>query len=288
MGASSDVRHPAPPLPDRDVADTHPAAGEAWPGLETAAAAIGVPLSPPQLTQFASYRALLLEWNARFNLTAITDPAAIEERLFWDALLLLSELDALAHDHAPTLVDIGSGAGFPALPLAIMRPAWSFTLIEATGKKVAFLTAAIAVLALPRVTAVHGRAEDVARDPARRGSWQLATARAVASVPALIELTMPLLRVGGHAVLPKGLELAAELAAGERAADLVGARLERANRVPGTATRIVVVTKTRATPAAYPRRPGIPAREPLGMADRSPIAKRRRVTASRRTTLAGG
>lgn len=235
-----------------------------WPGLTVAAAEAGVLLSPDQAARFDAYRRLLLAWNAKFNLTAITDPDEIERRLFLDSLRLLPVVARLTADSPGQLVDLGSGAGFPGIPLAIMQPERPITLIEATGKKVSFLNQAIAELNLGQTRAIHARGEDIARLPAERARYDLATARAVSSLPALIELSMPLLRVGGHAIFPKGLELAAELAAGRRAASLVGARIVSDDIAPGATTRIVVVTKHQPTPDQYPRRAGIPAREPLG------------------------
>lgn len=235
-----------------------------WPGLALAAAASGVPLSPDQVARFDAFQRLLLEWNAKFNLTAITEPDAIERRLFLDALLLAPVIDRLSPDRSGRLVDIGSGAGLPAIPLAIVQPDRPITLIEATGKKVSFLNHLIATLGLGQVRAIHARAEDVARQPAERAAYDLATARAVSSLPALIELAMPLLRVGGHAVFPKGLDLTEELAAGERAAALLGARIVGDEIATGGETRIVVVIKQQPTSNRYPRRAGIPAREPLG------------------------
>ncbi|MDQ3695045.1 MAG: 16S rRNA (guanine(527)-N(7))-methyltransferase RsmG [Chloroflexota bacterium] len=249
------------------------AAIASWPGLAPAAHANGVPLSADQLAQFATYRRVLLEWNARFNLTAITDPDEIERRLFLDALLLVPLIDRLTGANAARLVDIGSGAGFPGLPLAIARPKLTMTLIDATGKKVAFLRRLIIELSLPRVDAIHGRAEDIARQPDHRGAYDLATARAVASLPALVELTMPLLRLGGHALLPKGIDIAGELAAGRRAASLLGATVLDAGLVPDSSTRIVIVGKRHPTPDLYPRRAGIPAREPLGTVPPAPQSR---------------
>jgi 16S rRNA (guanine527-N7)-methyltransferase len=221
-------------------------------------------LSPDQIARFGAFRRLLLEWNAKFNLTAVTEPTEIERRLFLDALLLSPVIDRLAPDRSGRLVDVGSGAGFPAIPLAIVQPERPITLIEATGKKVSFLDHLITTLGLGQVRAIHARAEDVARQPAHRAGFDLATARAVSSLSALIELTMPLLREGGHAVFPKGLDLTEELAAGVRAAGLIGARIIGDEVAPGGNTRVVIVAKQQPTSDHYPRRAGIPAREPLG------------------------
>lgn len=263
MIVGSEERQQRHSIPDRAERQPRPAP---WPGLSVAADAIDVPLTPDQLARFAAYQRLLIEWNAKFNLTAIIDPTEIERRLFLDALRLVPVITRLAGDDASSLVDIGSGAGFPGIPLAITEPARPVTLIEATGKKVSFLTHVITELGLNQARAIHARAEEFARLPAERGRYDLATARAVSSLPALIELTMPLLQVGGHAVFPKGVDLAEELAAGQRAAAHLGARIVSDEIAPGSSTRVVIVTKERPTSVQFPRRAGIPAREPLGSA----------------------
>ena len=259
-----------------------------------AAAQAGAPLTPNQLAHFAAYRDLLLTWNTRINLTAIKSPTEVEHRLFLDALRLLPTLNTLLaprSDPAPStgagnpdpapstgavrlpptayrLIDIGTGAGFPGLPLKLARPDLHLTLVEATGKKATFLTRVTAELGLTGVTVLHARAEDLGHDPAHRSVYDVATARAVAALPALLELCMPLLRQGGHALFPKGTDLADELAAGRRAAPIVGARILSADPLPNSDTRLVVAAKTAPTPPRYPRRAGIPARDPLGR-DRS-------------------
>jgi len=244
--------------------------------------AAGLEISPEQAGQFDAYRGLLLDWNARTNLTAITDPDEVDRRLFLDSMLLLPALDAalLLMPASPNrLIDVGSGAGFPGLPIKIMRPDLDITLIEATGKKVAFLNACIAELGLGQITTIHGRAEELARDPAYREQFDVVTARAVASLPALLELGMPFLHLGGRGLFPKGLDIAMELSAAEAAAPLVGGQIVASRVLPGSQTTLVAVAKVGSTPKKYPRRAGIPAREPLGHLDRSMYdhsARRRR------------
>lgn len=254
-------------MPDTAVVSQ---SGSSLAGLASQA---GVPLDGTQLAQFDVYRSLLLDRGARVNLTAISDPGEVDRRLFLDALQIVPTLDE--HRRAAgadgrgrarrlRLVDIGSGAGFPGLALKIVRPEFEVTLIEATGKKATFLQDVIAALKLDGVAAIHARAEDVAHDPRHREAYDLATARAVAALPALLELCVPLLRLGGHAFFPKGLEIADELVAGQRAAPLVGARVIATDLLPGGETRLVTIEKTGLTHPRYPRRAGIPAREPLG------------------------
>jgi 16S rRNA (guanine527-N7)-methyltransferase len=241
-----------------------------WPGLASASATLGVVLDDEALVRYARYRDLLLTWNDRFNLTAIREPDEVERRLFLDALAMIPTLDRIVASLAertekvPWLVDVGSGAGLPGLALKIARPEIDVTLVDATAKKVSFLDAVIKELELPAVRAVHGRAEDLGQDPVYRGQFDVVTARAVASLPVLLEYVVPLLAVGGTALLPKGLAIEAELRQGRRAAAKLGARIVATDRLPDTATRLVVAAKQAPTPVQYPRRAGIPSRTPLG------------------------
>jgi len=156
----------------------------------------------------------------------------------------------------------------PGLALKIVRPHWRVTLADAVGKKVAFVARAIDLLGLEGAEAVHARAEDLGRAPDHRERHDVAVARAVAALPVLAEYLLPLLRVGGRMLALKGADLDAELAALDPALAILGGRLVtvRPYRLPGLDAdrHLVVVDKVRATPAAYPRRPGLPAQEPLG------------------------
>lgn len=251
-----------------------PSASGAAPGddlgmLAKGARAFGLALDGAQLAAFARYRALLLDWNQRVNLTAITAPDAVLTRHFLDSLSVAQAVSPGMRSGAATLLDVGSGAGFPGLPLAIAFPAWRVTLLEATGKKVRFLEAVIAALELGNVRAVQGRAEEVAHAPAERGRYDLVVARALAPLPTLLEYCQPFARVGGLTVALKKGELAEELAAGRRAARLLGGTLADPLpvAVPGLdGGRVLVVARQdRACPAAYPRAAGAPVKRPLGM-----------------------
>ncbi len=225
---------------------------------------------PRRWTASAQYRDLLLERNTQHNLTAIRDPEGIERKLFLDALAMEPTLDRIVQSSPRNaegrirLVDVGAGAGFPALPLKIVHPELDLTLIDATARKVTFLIDVIAALGLDNARAVHGRAEDLGRNRAFRGRFDIATARAVANLPVLLEYVLPLLKVGGTAILPKGLEIEEELRLGRRAAAQLGAEIVSADHLPVEGTRLIVVAKVSRTPAAYPRRTGIPGRSPLG------------------------
>src|SRR5581483_1079390 len=158
-------------------------------------------VSDQQLQLFLRYRQELIEWSGRFNLTAITDPTEILFKHFLDSASILA-----VHDNPQPQVrvlDIGAGAGFPGIPLKILRPQWRVVLLEATGKKVTFLRHMIETLGLHDIEAVQGRAEELARQQAYRASFNLVTARAVAALPVLLEYAAPYCRVGGKIVLPK-------------------------------------------------------------------------------------
>jgi len=241
-----------------------------WSGLAEAAGQLGVSLDADALARFVRYRDLLLERSAQFNLTAIRDPEEIERRLFLDAIAMVPELDRLTDteldpaDRAPRLVDVGAGAGFPGLALKIVRPQLDITLIDATAKKVAFVNEVIAALELDSARAVQGRAEELGQDRIYRARFEIATARAVASLPVLLEYVVPFLAIGGTALLPKGLEIAEELRLGRRAAAILGAEIVSTTALPFGTTRLVVARKISPTADGYPRRVGVPSRDPLG------------------------
>jgi 16S rRNA (guanine527-N7)-methyltransferase len=221
-------------------------------------------LSEHQVEQLLHYCQELLDWNTRMNLTAITNPEEVWLKHFLDSLSLLS-----VYDKPETrLLDIGSGAGFPGLPLKIVRPGWHVTLLEATGKKVTFLQHIIELLQLPNVIALHGRAEELAHKREYRAAFDLVTARAVASLPTLLEYTAPFCRVGGFIILPKKGELAEELVQGKRAAPLVGAALKADLPValPGLddGRRLLVWEQKKLCPAQFPRSGGVMAKKLLG------------------------
>lgn len=267
MAATLSAARPGAAKPDLSARDSCGTDG-AWPGLAAAALAAGLPLGALQLARFDAYRDMLLERNARVNLTAIRDPADVERRLFFDALRMLPALDAAVMSdadgqRATRLVDVGTGAGFPGLALKIARPDLDVTLVEATGKKVAFLRGVIAALDLDGVVAVHARAEDLGHDPRHRGAYRVVTARAVAPLAVLLELCVPLLRVGGVGLFPKGASIGEERRDAEYAARAVGAAIVD-HPVTVDGARLVRVVKTGPTPGRLPRRAGIPAQEPLG------------------------
>ena len=239
--------------------------GETLPGMFLAGLhQLGLQLTGQQLEQFERYRQKLLDWNTRVNLTAVTDPEEVLLKHFLDSLSLL----LVYRRPAARLLDIGAGAGFPGLPLKIVRPQWQVLLLEATGKKVTFLRHVIETLQLKNVIAVHGRAEELGRDAGYRASFDVVTARAVASLPTLLEYAAPFCRVGGQIILPRKGDLVEELAQGKRAARQVGAVLK--DDVPVTLAglqdgrRLLVWEQVKECPAQFPRGGAVIAKRPLG------------------------
>lgn len=237
--------------------------------LVEGAAALGLSLDNEQLSRFARLRDLLLDWNTRINLTAITSPAEVVTRHFLDSLTCALALSAEERARPLRLLDVGSGAGFPGLPLAIAFPHWQVTLLEATGKKTHFQEAVIVELALTNTHALHARAEELAHAKAHRGRYDVVTARAVAALPTLLEYCAPFARVGGVVIAPKKGELTQEVEAGGRAAETLGARLlpPIAITTPGLADEgraLLVARQQRSCPPQYPRAGGAPQKRPLG------------------------
>ena len=228
------------------------------------AAAFGISLSAAQLAQFAAYEALLLEWNNRISLTAIREPRAIRIRHFLDALTCAAATGPL---DAQTLIDVGSGAGFPGLPLKIVYPRLRLTLVDSIAKKARFLELATGELGFTDVTVVADRVETLGHDPALREQFDWAVGRAVAELRVLAEYLLPFCRLGGHMLAQKGEGAAAEVVAAAHAlAELGGGGATFTTvQLPETEEGhvLVVVDKIRPTPIRYPRRPGIPAKRPL-------------------------
>ncbi|MBF6600435.1 MAG: 16S rRNA (guanine(527)-N(7))-methyltransferase RsmG [Dehalococcoidia bacterium] len=235
------------------------------PRLRTEAATYGVVLSDEQVAQFDAYARLLGQWSERVNLVSDASEDVVERRHFLESIALgaaLRERELLRPDSG--VIDVGSGAGFPGVVLKLVWSSLRLTLLEATGKKTAFLDALVGALGLSDVTVRTGRAEELAHEAGLRGAFDLAVARAVAPLPALLELTLPFVRTGGRVAAVKGSRAAAELAASRLALDALGARaLAMPLRVPGPPQRIIVAVKQRETPSEYPRRTGVPQKQPL-------------------------
>jgi 16S rRNA (guanine527-N7)-methyltransferase len=224
----------------------------------------GLSLSARQMAQMAIYERELLEWNQQFNLTAIREAEGIRAKHFLDSL---SCTLAWKDQHPRRLIDVGTGAGFPGIVLKLLYPALKLTLVESVGKKAKFCAHIVEVLSLENVEILTARAEDVGQDPAHREKYDWAVARAVAALPVLAEYLLPLVKVGGGMLAQKGEGGPAEVHAAEKALKLLGGRLRQLSKVelPGVADDryLVIVDKFAPTPAAYPRKAGLPAKKPL-------------------------
>ena len=214
-------------------------------------------LSSAQLDQFETYYAMLADWNTRVNLTAITEPEDVAKKHFLDSLAAAPYLKANA-----AVADVGTGAGFPGLPLLILRPDLKLTLIDSLQKRLVFLEAVLKELKLS-AELVHARAEDAGQNPKYREKFDVALTRAVSGLPVLCELTLPLVKVGGVSIAYKG-DSAEELSASKNALSVLHATAERVT-VPADygARELVILTKTGTTPKQYPRKAGTPAKNPL-------------------------
>jgi 16S rRNA (guanine527-N7)-methyltransferase len=236
--------------------------------LAAGAAAFGVSLNRAQLQAFERYRDELLAWNKTVNLTAITEPRAVEVRHFLDSLSCLLPINRrLQNEINPRMIDIGAGGGFPGLPIKLARPEVQLTLVDSVGKKTAFLRHLVEVLGLSGVQVITARAEDLARSPEHREHYEVAVARAVASLPVLLELCLPFVRLGGLLVAPRRGDLPGEQQVAGKAVQLLGGRfashlpLELSDGREGSG--LVVVEKVQPTSDRFPRRAGIPAKRPL-------------------------
>lgn len=225
---------------------------------------LGLSLSPEQIDQFQHLTEVLLEWNRRMNLTAIVDPAEIVIKHYLDALTLTTvvpDFDNLQ------MIDVGTGAGFPGLALAIAFPGLSVTLLDSTAKKLRFITQAGHELALNNIRTVHARAEDAGRHPHHRAVYDLVTARAVARMPALMEYTLPLAKLGGQVIAMAGGNAYEDCNSAAKAIDLLGGELfgiEQINLPTLDNPRyLVVIDKIKPTPERYPRSAGMPTRHPI-------------------------
>ena len=225
---------------------------------------LGYRLSASQREAFDWYTQALITWNKRFNLTAITDPVEIEIKHFLDSLTCL-----MVSDFRPPgrVIDIGTGAGFPGIPIKMLFPQFELSLIESIGKKVNFCQHVIDTLGLDGIEVIQARAETLGQDPQFRERFDWGLVRAVAIAPVVLEYLLPFVRVGGSAILQKGETGPAEMHRAERAMRVLGAEVEQIQSVElpcvPDARYLIWVKKVAASPEKYPRRAGVPAKKPL-------------------------
>lgn len=222
-------------------------------------------LDDPAVARFERLAAELVVANERMNLTRLAQPDEIAIGHVLDSLVATKVLDEMGR--RPRVIDVGSGAGFPGLALAVAHPEWRVTLLDARAKVVGWLAHAAEVLGLEHVETLHARAEDAGREKGRRAAYDVVVARAVAGLPTLLELTLPLLREGGLLVAWKGETADDEVAQASNALSVLGGKVKRRFRyqLPGLEHErvLVVVEKKRKTPTTYPRKAGTPKRKPL-------------------------
>ncbi len=209
------------------------------------------------LDRFEIYQRLLAEWNEKMNLTAITDPVEVAQKHFADSLAALPYLKA-----GMKVIDVGTGAGFPGVPLLIMEPKLELTLADSLNKRLTFLDALLKELGL-QAALVHGRAEDLGQNRLYRERFDAAVSRAVASLPVLLELTTPFVKVGGSAIAYKG-DGAEELKTAKSASFLLHVQLRQIELESNLGKRcLIFADKIAPTPKAYPRKAGTPNKKPL-------------------------
>jgi 16S rRNA (guanine527-N7)-methyltransferase len=225
---------------------------------------LGLRLTPRQVSAFQLYEQELTARNAQINLTAIRDVEGIRTKHFLDSLSCLMVM----RDRLPRrMIDIGTGAGFPGLPLKIILPGMQLTLVESVGKKADFCRHVVETLKMRQVLVLQTRAEELGQKTSHREQYDWAVARAVANLPALVEYLLPLVRIGGSILAQKGESGPAEAHTAEYATHLLGGHLRQLKKVnlPGVAEDryLVIIDKIAATPPQYPRRVGVPCKYPL-------------------------
>ena len=232
--------------------------------LAEAARRRGLHLKPTQLAQFSQLSELLLDWNQRLNLTSITDPADIAIRHYLDSLTLVK---VIRHFDGRQLIDVGTGAGFPGLALAIVFPGLRVTLLDATAKKLRFIDCAARALTLENIRTLHARAEAAGQHPDHRGAYDMVTARAVAKMPILMEYTLPLAKLGGQIIAMQGSSAHQDVKGAANAIAKLGGKPAAIEKIslPGLdkPRYLVVIDKLKPTPAHYPRKAGTPVRQPI-------------------------
>jgi len=209
---------------------------------------------------FKKYEEILVETNKQFNLTAITESDEVNLKHFVDSISCQSLVPKGA-----SIIDVGTGAGFPGIPLKIVRDDISLTMIDSLGKRVNFLNTVIDELSLDNASAYHLRAEEAGKNAKFREQFDVATSRAVANLPVLCEYCLPFVSVGGYFLALKGRDADAEVEKAEKAIKILGGKLEKVEEVfwEGLEHRVVVIRKVCKTPAKYPRNAGKPSKEPI-------------------------
>lgn len=222
----------------------------------------GYLLSEHQFEQFIKYYELLVEWNERMNLTAITEFEEVLLKHFADSLSIIKVIDL---NTVSSLIDIGTGAGFPGIPIKIMYPDLNVTLLDSLQKRIGFLDEVISVLKLDKINTIHGRAEDFAKPDKLRESYDICVSRAVANLSSLTELCLPYVKVDGSFISYKSDKVNDELSGAVKAIEMIGGSLEKKEifNIENNTRALVVIRKIKNTPKQYPRKAGLPVKKPL-------------------------
>ena len=229
--------------------------------LETVAG-FGMKLTDRQIEQFQKYRSGVLEWNEKVNLTAITDPEEFEIKHFQDSIAAAGDP---VMQRAKTVIDVGTGGGFPGIPLAILFPEKKFTLMDSLGKRIKIIDQLAKEIGISNVELVHARAEDLAKKKEYREQFDVCVSRAVANLSTLSEYCIPFVKVGGYFVPYKTAAAQEEIVQGKKAMFILGGHLERVTELGSEESghTILWIQKVKPTPAKYPRKAGTPSKEPL-------------------------
>ena len=223
---------------------------------------IDIVFTKEQLKKFYQYMNLLIEWNEKINLTAIVEPKEIILKHFIDSLTIIKYIEP-----NKSVIDIGTGAGFPGIPVKIMREDLDITLLDSLNKRIHFLNEVIQKLELKNITAVHARIEEYAKNKQYRETFDVATSRAVANLTTLSEYMLPMVALKGMAICMKGSEISEEISKSKNSIKLLGGKIDKIEEftLPKSDNKrnLILIKKERQTPSKYPRKPGIPSKEPL-------------------------
>ena len=230
--------------------------------LQNQAQKIDINLTNKQLNEFYTYMNLLLEWNKNINLTAITEPEEIIKKHFIDSLTISKNIQKDS-----SIIDVGTGAGFPGIPLKIVREDINVVLLDALNKRLNFLNEVVKENKLENIETVHFRAEEIGKNKKYREKYDIATSRAVAQLNILAEYLLPLIKIGGKCICMKGCNVEEELKNSKKAITLLGGEIEKIEEfiLPDSDIKrnVIIIKKVNSTPAKYPRKPGTPAKEPI-------------------------
>ena len=223
---------------------------------------INIVFTEEQLQKFYQYMNLLIEWNEKINLTAIVEPKEIILKHFIDSLTIIKYIEP-----NKSVIDIGTGAGFPGIPVKIMREDLDITLLDSLNKRIHFLNEVIQKLELKNITAIHARIEEVAKNKQYREAFDVATSRAVANLTTLSEYMLPMVDLKGMAICMKGSEINEEVSKSKNSIKLLGGKIDKIEEFTlpksDNGRNLILIKKERQTPGKYPRKPGIPSKEPL-------------------------